>query len=109
MMPLKNLLYLLQLEEYDLKRFSNWLKNNPGCVVLEKKKRIDWTLKAHVLFALANIFNIFTFGNRLLAIKISSRFFRVNPFKKRAYLKKPPKFKTFILNSFDFASKFFKS
>jgi len=74
MMPLKNLLYLLQLEEYDLKRFSNWLKNNPGCVVLEKKKRIDWTLKAHVLFALANIFNIFTFGNRLLAIKISSRF-----------------------------------
>jgi len=74
MMPLKNLLYLLQLEEYDLKRFSNWLKNNPGCVVLEKKKRIDWTLKAHVLFALANIFNIFTFGNRSLAIKISSRF-----------------------------------
>ena len=73
-MPLRNLLYLLQLEEYDLKRFSDWLKNNPGRVVLEKKKHIDWTTKARILFALANIFNVITLGNRPLAIKISSRF-----------------------------------
>ena len=36
MMPLKNQIYLLQLEEYDLKRFDEWLKRNPNRVVLEK-------------------------------------------------------------------------
>src|SRR3989338_2208705 len=74
MMPLRNLLYLLQLEEYDLKRFSDWLKNNPGRVVLEKKKHIDWTTKAQIIFTLANIFNVITLGNGLLAIKIATRF-----------------------------------
>ena len=64
MMPLKNLLYLLQLEEYDLERFDGWLKNNPGRIVLEKKKRIDWTFKTRVLFILANFLNIFTFWKR---------------------------------------------
>ena len=73
-MPIKNLLYLLQLEEYDLDRFDDWLKNNSGRVVLEKKKHIDWTLKARIVFALANIFNIFTFGNKPLAIKTAMRF-----------------------------------
>ena len=73
-MPIKNLLYLLQLEEYDLDRFDDWLKNNSGRVVLEKKKHIDWTLKARIIFALANIFNIFTFGNKPLAIKTAMRF-----------------------------------
>lgn len=58
-MPLRNLLYLLQLEEYDLKRFNHWLKNNPDRIVLEKKKEIDWTVKAKLIFFLANIFNIF--------------------------------------------------
>ena len=75
MMPLRNLLYLLQLEEYDLKRFDNWIKNNPGRVVLEKKKKIDWTLKARILFALANIFSIFAFGNKTLAIKEADKIF----------------------------------
>src|SRR3989338_2638625 len=74
MMPLRNLLYLLQLEEYDLKRFDAWLKNNPGRIVLEKKKHIDWTLKARALYILAWIFNIITLGNKPLAIKIASRF-----------------------------------
>jgi UDP-N-acetylmuramoyl-tripeptide--D-alanyl-D-alanine ligase len=73
-MPIKNLLYLLQLEEYDLKRFNDWLKKNPGRVVLGKKKHIDWTLKARILLALASIFNIFTFGNGPMAIKIALRF-----------------------------------
>ena len=74
MMPIKNLLYLLQLEEYDVRRFDAWLKNNPGRIVLEKKKKIDWTLKARSIFALAGIVNIFTFGNKSLAIKIATRF-----------------------------------
>ena len=74
MMPLRNLLYLLQIEEYDLKRFSDWLKNNPDRIVLEKKKRIDWTLKARTIFAAALVFNVITFGNKLPAIKIALRF-----------------------------------
>lgn len=74
MMPLHNLLYLLQLEEYDLSRFNTWLKNNPGRIVLEKKKKIDWTLKARMIFALASIFNILTLGNGPQAIKIALRF-----------------------------------
>src|SRR3990167_577205 len=73
-MPIKNLLYLLQLEEYNLDRFSAWLKNNPGRIVLEKKKRIDWTLKARLIFALANVFNVITLGNRPLSIKTAMRF-----------------------------------
>ncbi|MBI2634954.1 MAG: UDP-N-acetylmuramoyl-tripeptide--D-alanyl-D-alanine ligase [Parcubacteria group bacterium] len=71
MMPLRNLLYLLQLEEYELKRFSDWLKNNPDRVVLEKKKHIDWTLKIKMIFVLANIFNIFV--NAKLALEISTK------------------------------------
>lgn len=60
MMPLKNLLYLLQLEEYDLKRFDNWLKRYPDRIVLEKKGRLNWTPKARTIFMLAKIFNIRT-------------------------------------------------
>ena len=60
MMPLKNLLYLLQLEEYDLQRFDEWLKHNPGRVVWEKKNHINWTLKARAIFILAKIFGLKT-------------------------------------------------
>jgi len=62
MMPLKNLLYLLQLEEYDLKRFNDWLRRYPDRIVLEKKSHLNWTPKARVLFAFSNIFNSLTFG-----------------------------------------------
>ncbi len=60
MMPLKNQLYLLQLEEYDLKRFDDWLKRYPDRIVLEKKSRLNWTPKACTLFILAKIFGIKT-------------------------------------------------
>ena len=62
MMPLRNLLYLLQLEEYDLKRFNEWLGRNPNHIVLEKKGRLNWTPKARLLFVLANFLNILTVG-----------------------------------------------
>lgn len=70
-MPLKNLLYLLQLEEYNLKRFDDWLKRNPGRIVLEKKNHLNWTLKARLIFVLAKIF---IFKNEPKAIKIAMRF-----------------------------------
>ncbi len=63
-MPLRNLLYLLQLEEYDIKRFSEWLRQNPNRIVLEKKGRLNWTPKARTLFIFANVLNIFTFRQR---------------------------------------------
>ncbi|MEK9170803.1 MAG: Mur ligase family protein, partial [Patescibacteria group bacterium] len=64
MMPLKNLLYLLQLEEYNSERFDDWLGRNPNRVVAEKKGRLKWTLKARLLFVLAGILNVFTLGQR---------------------------------------------
>lgn len=90
-MPLRNLLYLLQLEEYDLKRFNDWLKNNPGRIVLEKKKQIDWTPKARILWIFTNIFNVFTLGNGPKAIKIAVRF--LSPFDSVA-----KKFLVFLAN-----------
>ena len=92
MNSIRNLLYLLQLEEYDLKRLNKWLQNNPGRVVLEKKKRIDWTMKARIIFILANIFNIFTLGNKPQAIKIALRF--LSPVDNLA-----KKFLAFLANS----------
>ena len=59
-MPLKNLLYLLQLEEYDLGRFNEWLKRNPNRIVAEKKNSLKWTPKARAIFVLAKIFGIKT-------------------------------------------------
>lgn len=58
MMPLKNLLYLLQLEEYDLQRFDAWLKRNPNRVVLEKKNHLNWTPKTRIIYVLAKILGI---------------------------------------------------
>ena len=55
MMEIRNLLYLLQLEMYDVNRFEAWLKKNPGRVVLEKKKRLVRTKKVKLLYGIANI------------------------------------------------------
>lgn len=73
MMPLRNLLYLLQLEEYDIKRLDDWLRQNPGRFVLEKKGHLVWTQKVRVLFVLAGVLNIFTFWQQpVAAIKITT-------------------------------------
>ena len=70
MNSIRNLLYLLQLEEYDLMRFKSWLNNNPGKIVLEKKKHIDWTAKAKLIFVLANILKIFVNDRSALEISV---------------------------------------
>lgn len=79
MTKIRNLLYLLQLEEYDLKRFNDWLKNNPGRVVLEKKKQIDWTTKARLIFALASFFNILTL-KIIPAMALKTAVYSLKPF-----------------------------
>lgn len=65
-MTLKSQLYLLQLEDYDLSRYKNWLKKNPGRELVEKKGKINWTVKARILYFLAQFFGM------ELAVKIFS-------------------------------------
>jgi hypothetical protein len=36
-MKTRNLIYLAQLEEYDINRVKTWLKQNPNKIVLEIK------------------------------------------------------------------------
>lgn len=48
----KNLLYILQVEEYHLGRFWRWLKTHSRWTDLERKKKLVWTPKATLLFFL---------------------------------------------------------
>ena len=86
MMPLKNLLYLLQLEEYDLKRLNDWLRRYPNRIVLEKKGHLNWTLKARTIFMLAKIFNIRVAV--FILSPIDSLFKKILVYKARAKRKK---------------------
>ncbi len=86
MMPLKNLLYLLQLEEYDLKRFNDWLRRYPNRIVSEKKGHLNWTPKARAIFILAKIFNIK--AAVIILSPIDSLFKKILIYKARAKIKK---------------------
>lgn len=57
-MTLKSQLYLLQLEDYNLDRYHSWIKKNPNREVFEKKGTINWTVKAKLIYFLANFFGI---------------------------------------------------
>lgn len=57
-MTLRSQLYLLQLEDYDLKRFRAWIAKNPGKEVVEKKGKIRWSWKARSLYFLGGFFGI---------------------------------------------------
>lgn len=65
-MSLKSDLYLLQLEEYDLERFSRWKKKYPEREILEIKSRLSWTPKARLIFTLAKIFNSVPLATKIL-------------------------------------------
>lgn len=49
--PLKDHLYILQLEEYKSSRFLRWFLQHPFHRNLEKKKKLVWTRKAQFLFS----------------------------------------------------------
>jgi len=85
-MKLKNLLYLLQLEEYDLKRFNDWLKRYPNRIVSEKKGHLNWTSKARALFMLAKIFDIRTAV--FILSPIDSLFKKILIYRARTKIKK---------------------
>lgn len=54
-MKLRNLLYLAQLEEYDVTRIKKWLKDNPNQTIIENKKHLIWTPKAKLIFFLSHL------------------------------------------------------
>lgn len=49
-MTLKSLLYLAQLEEYDIMRIQKWLKDNPNRTVNEIKGHLVWTFKTRLIY-----------------------------------------------------------
>lgn len=49
----RNLLYILQVEEYHLDRFWRWLRTHREWTGLERKKKLVWTIKAKLLFLFA--------------------------------------------------------
>ena len=57
-MNLKSQLYLLQLEDYDLRRYRSWIAANPGREILEKKGKIRWSWKAKSLYFLGKFWGI---------------------------------------------------
>jgi len=65
--PLKNHLYILQLEEYKSVRFLRWFVHHPLHRNLEKKKKLVWTNKAKFLF-LASLLLMSAVSCLLLAI-----------------------------------------
>lgn len=69
-MPLKNLLYLAQLEEYDVPRIKKWLEDNSGRIVEEKKGKLKWTLKTKILHPFSSLFSVFTSGEKAIVLAI---------------------------------------
>lgn len=75
-MKTRNLIYLAQLEEYDLKRIQSWLKKNPNKNVPEIKHHLKWTSKAIFLFTKVSFLGLFT-GNQqalFLTLKVLTPF-----------------------------------
>ena len=62
-MKTRNLIYLAQLEEYDLSRIKLWFINNPDKKVTEIKSHLKMTPKTCLIYFLTIIFSPF-FGNQ---------------------------------------------
>lgn len=77
---LRNLLYIFQLEEYNSSRFLQWAKTHKKFKELEKKKKLNWTLKARLLFVLGLVFNLLTLGKKPVFALILASFF-LSPFE----------------------------
>ena len=53
------MLYLAQLEDYDVNRITHWLKNNPGRTVTEIKGHLHWTTKTKLIYLKSSFFSLF--------------------------------------------------
>lgn len=58
-MTLAQLLYLAQLEDYNVSRIETWLRQNPRRAVEEKKHRLVWTMKVRILWCISSVLTVF--------------------------------------------------
>jgi UDP-N-acetylmuramoyl-tripeptide--D-alanyl-D-alanine ligase len=75
-MKTRNLIYLAQLEEYDLNRIKSWLKENPKKTVQEIKHHLIWTPKTILIYIKTSFFALFI-GNQkalFLVLKVLTPF-----------------------------------
>lgn len=70
-MKTRNLLYLAQLEEYDLSAIKKWLKNNPNKTVYEIKSHLKLTLKTCLIYFLTIIFSLFFKNEKALFLSLN--------------------------------------
>lgn len=71
-MTIKSLLHILQQEEYDLDRFTKWIKKHPKLTPDHQRRKIVWTPKAYLLFALSSTVNFLMLGQKpVTAIRIA--------------------------------------
>jgi len=65
-MKTRNLIYLAQLEEYDINRIKLWLKNNPKKTVEEIKHHLIWTPKTIFIYIKTVFLSLFMKNERAL-------------------------------------------
>lgn len=70
-MKTRNLIYLAQLEEYDIKRIKIWLKNNPNKSISEIKHHLKLTKKTCLIYFLTTIFSIFVGNQKALFFSLN--------------------------------------
>lgn len=75
-MTLVQLLYLAQLEDYDIARIQTWLQNNPGRAVVEKKHHLVWTMKTRLLWVVSCVLSVIFGSEKGVCIAIQL----LNPF-----------------------------
>lgn len=70
-MKTRNLIYLAQLEEYDLSRIKLWLKNNPDKKVTEIKDHLKMTPKTCLIYFLTILFSLFLGNQKALFLSLN--------------------------------------
>jgi len=69
-MKTRNLIYLAQLEEYDIKRIKIWIKDNPNKSVSEVKHHLKLTSKTCLIYFLTTILSPFTGNQKALFLTL---------------------------------------
>ena len=70
-MKTRNLIYLAQLEEYDINRIKLWLKNNPNKSVEEIKHHLVWTPKTVFIFLKTAFLSLFLGNQKALFLVLT--------------------------------------
>jgi len=70
-MKTRNLIYLAQLEEYDINRIKLWLKNNPNKSVEEIKHHLVWTPKTILIYIKTSFLGLFIGNQKALFLVLT--------------------------------------